>query len=102
MLVSCPECSKEFSDVAKVCPHCGYRKARSWLWLKLLIGVPLIIFVIAAFMAKDDDSYNARAAIKVCWNDQAKKSNDPSMARFIASVCEKMERDFRGKYGVSP
>ena len=23
-LVSCPECGKEISDVARFCPHCGY------------------------------------------------------------------------------
>jgi len=23
-LISCPECGKEISDVARACPHCGY------------------------------------------------------------------------------
>lgn len=23
-LINCPECNKEISDKAKVCPHCGY------------------------------------------------------------------------------
>lgn len=23
-LIKCPECSKEVSDKAKTCPHCGY------------------------------------------------------------------------------
>lgn len=25
MLVQCPECNKDVSDSAEVCPHCGYR-----------------------------------------------------------------------------
>lgn len=25
-LIKCPECGKEISDTAKVCPHCGYKK----------------------------------------------------------------------------
>ena len=25
MLITCPECSKDVSDSAELCPHCGYR-----------------------------------------------------------------------------
>jgi hypothetical protein len=50
----------------------------------------------------DDGRGVERRAIKLCWEDQAKKSNSPEAARFIAGACEKMERDFRAKYNASP
>jgi len=43
-----------------------------------------------------------RQAIDYCWSTQKKKSNTPEQARFIAGACEKMENDFRAKYGVNP
>ena len=45
---------------------------------------------------------DARGAISLCWENQAKKSNDPATARFVAGACEMMESDFKTKYGVSP
>ena len=24
-LINCPECNKEVSDKAEICPHCGYK-----------------------------------------------------------------------------
>jgi hypothetical protein len=50
----------------------------------------------------DDGRGVQRRAIQLCWEDQAKKSNTPEVARFIAGACEKMERDFRAKYNASP
>jgi uncharacterized membrane protein YvbJ len=28
-IIKCPECNKEVSDTAKVCPHCGYKVRKS-------------------------------------------------------------------------
>lgn len=44
----------------------------------------------------------ARGAIKICWQDYNKKSLDPGTKRFVARVCEKMEKDFRDKYHLEP
>jgi thiamine biosynthesis protein ThiC len=44
----------------------------------------------------------ARQVVALCWEDQSKKSLEPETARFLASMCEKMERDFTTKYGQRP
>lgn len=43
----------------------------------------------------------SRDAIKLCWQDYEKKSLDAGTKRFIAGTCEKMEDDFKSKYGVN-
>jgi hypothetical protein len=48
----------------------------------------------------DKEKSNNRDAIALCWENQAKKSNTPEEARFIAGACEKMESDFYKKYGI--
>jgi hypothetical protein len=37
-LISCKECSKEVSDKARVCPHCGARLKMA-LWLKIILWI---------------------------------------------------------------
>lgn len=41
-LVKCPECGKEISNIAKVCPNCGYRNKRG----KKLDRKQIIVFAI--------------------------------------------------------
>lgn len=43
-----------------------------------------------------------RDGIDYCWTTYKKKSNSDDEKRFIAGACEKMEGDFRAKYGVNP
>lgn len=43
-----------------------------------------------------------RNDISYCWQQQKDKSLDPPTQRFVAATCEKMEADFRTKYGVDP
>lgn len=83
-------------------------KQGSSIW-KWVLGVPASIFVLV--MAIGSCAGNTpegkargidRTAIEVCWDEQGRKSLDPSSGRFVASVCEKMERDFRDRWGVSP
>lgn len=62
----------------------------------------LIVTSIIGCDIKDDGRSDARWAIKLCWEDQAKKSNTPSQARFIAGACEMMESDFKKKYRINP
>lgn len=45
---------------------------------------------------------DARGAIKLCWEEQGKKSLDPATARFAAGACEMMEARFKETYKVSP
>ncbi len=114
-LIACRECQKEISDQAVACPHCGApasasvaepvrEKSGLWMWL---LGTPAallaLVMVVGAFSDPgNDEKALGRDAIDMCWSEQERKSNTPGEARFIAGACEKMERDFRSKWGVNP
>ena len=49
-----------------------------------------------------DARYKASSAIKLCWQGYEKKSLDPGTKRLVASVCEKMEGEFKQKYSRDP
>lgn len=68
-------------------------------------GGLLLVFVAWAAIkgaTTDDGRDQARAAIKMCWEEQRRASHAPAEARFAAGACEMMERDFEGRYGVRP
>lgn len=124
-LIACSECKREVSDKAAACPHCGAptggtqpslgsyyndvmdsappvpvkRSSGLWKWLLgLPVGVLVVLFVIGSCVGNTPEGRersNKRAAIEQCWKEQAKKSNDPATARFIAGACERMEADAR-------
>lgn len=124
-LIECAECKKEVSDKAAACPHCGApvaaapskrgtyyadtpavaaapEKATGPGWWKWLIGVPVGGFLLLMLIGSCTGTPSSRAskssqrsAIELCWQEQAKKSNTPDQARFIAGACEKMETDAR-------
>lgn len=123
-LIACRECSKQISDQAAACPHCGMpqtpatqsiqeaqplqapkKEVSIWVWV---IVVPAVCLAVAAATgactpsADSEAKAHARRAIDLCWSEQARKSITPGEARFIAGACEKMERDFRSKWGVNP
>lgn len=72
--------------------------------MKKILAVALGMLVLAGC----DNSPEAkekgikRDAIKLCWQEYDKKSLDEGSKRFIAGACEKMESDFKAKYGVNP
>lgn len=106
-LVACKECGKDISSRANSCPHCGISlKKPSILWKVValpLVIIFLVLIVVGMFMP--DEPYqqtDARMAIKACWDQQAKKSNDSAMARFIAGACEKLEQDYEATYRRKP
>lgn len=76
---------------------------------KLLLGAVALIAVLLMF-GKDgsgsgggsSEKATARRAIDLCWEDQRRKSLPPDQARFIAGACEKMESNFRQRFGHSP
>ena len=107
-MITCQECKNEISSTAKSCPRCGAKvpHAKVWPWV---VGVPVALFV--AFMIffatlanspEDQAQLQARDAISLCWKQQSDKALDPGTQRFVASTCEKMEHDFRDKYGFNP
>lgn len=124
-IVFCQECRKEISDKAQACPHCGAPLAlaaekpipvvvvtegkkggRVWMWI---LGVPaalfIVVMVIGATVGNTPEAQQRsleRDKISACWDLQKKKSLDPSTARFTASLCERMEDDFRRKHNRNP
>lgn len=71
-----------------------------------LIGGAMALFVLYALTRPStpeaQDMRVRQLAIEACWDDQRRKSNAPAQAQFIAGACERMEADFRAKYGRSP
>jgi hypothetical protein len=43
-----------------------------------------------------------RRAIALCWEEYERKSLDPPTKRAVAATCEKMEQDFRHRFGRNP
>lgn len=84
------------------------QKTSSNLW-KWLLGVPVggfvLVMVIGSCAGRDPNvvsRVSEKDAISYCWEQQARKSLDPATARFAASACERMESDFRTKWGFNP
>lgn len=72
------------------------------MWLAGILVLLVSIAVGGHALYGDTPKWQDREAIERCWDVQAKKSLDPSTARFAASVCEKMEDKFLTAYGVKP
>lgn len=122
-LISCSECRKEISDKAVTCPHCGApvestpivnrwseepKRKKSSIW-KWLFGVPVGGFVLLMIIGscagntpEGKERQASRDAISLCWSEQGRKSLDSGTARFVAGTCEKMESDYRAKWGRNP
>lgn len=107
-IVSCNECKNDISNTAKSCPHCGAKvpRAPTWLWvIGALVAMFVVFLAFGAIRANTPEGKaksKARAVISTCWKQQSDKSLTPDSQRFIASVCQKMENDFRDKYRVNP
>lgn len=75
---------------------------------QILGGVVLgAVLLFAWAMQRSDDPTASqvsrdRLAIELCWKDYEKKSLTPADKRFIASTCEMLEGEFRGKWRRSP
>jgi hypothetical protein len=69
---------------------------------KITVLIVLTLLTACNETPEEHERSVARLAIQNCWEDQSKKSLEPGEARFIAMACEKMENDFRQKYGFKP
>lgn len=77
-----------------------------WKWI---FGIPAVGFILVMIIGScagttpdGKERTASRQAIDYCWSQQSKRSLDPSAARFAASTCERMESDFKAKWGYSP
>lgn len=68
----------------------------------LLVAVGVLLLVGCDNSPEAKEKGIKRDAIKLCWEDYEKKSFDAGTKKFIAGACEKMEGDFKAKYGVNP
>jgi predicted nucleic acid-binding Zn ribbon protein len=104
-LQPCTECGVQISDKAIACPQCGAapdkpKKTRWWLLIVLVVfALLLVMFYIIGSSPAVQERANAKKNIDFCWSEP---SFDPATARFVAGACEKMEADYREKYGRSP
>jgi len=110
-LITCRECQKEVSDQAPRCPHCGAPvegrpKKGSAMKVVAILGVVVVGFLTFGAVVGGSPEGQAmtkdRRAIDYCWEEQKRKSLDPSAQRFVAGACEMMEEKFRKTYGRSP
>lgn len=67
-LIKCPECGKEISNSAKVCPHCGYKqkkldiaKHKKISTYILIIGILLFVCTIIWTISTSDQDLAIRA-----------------------------------------
>lgn len=61
-LITCPECGKEVSDSAKICPECGYKLKRFKINKKVLIKITIPIIVVIAVSIVGTQLYKAYQA----------------------------------------
>lgn len=109
-LILCRECGKDVSTTAVTCPHCGAGvKVDSgpgvFGGLMWFFGGLVVVAMLWALLRDDPDreeKSRRRSAIELCWDQQKRKSATAGEARFIASACETMEAEFRGRFGVNP
>lgn len=119
-LIQCSECGKQISDLADSCPGCGApvsgvakssvttpavvkKGPKLWLWIPLAaLGIWFVIAMFTPMTPEDMERMRKEKAIELCWEEQERKSLDPATARFVASACEKMESDYKSRWGRSP
>ncbi|MBS4038925.1 MAG: zinc-ribbon domain-containing protein [Hydrogenophaga sp.] len=104
-LVKCKDCGTDVSNDATACPKCGARtsKFKWWLWIPLGSAAAFLGYgFILSNTPEGEQRSRDRTAIRLCWSAQGSKSLDPGAQRFAAGACERMEREFRQKHGVSP
>lgn len=71
--------------------------------MKNILIAMLVLGIIGCDQSPEQkEKIKSRDAIKLCWKDYEKKSFSASTKQFVASVCEKMENDFKQKYGINP
>lgn len=71
-MIECPECKELMSKSATSCPKCGYRVKRSKRWIWILLGIPVLLFMLGAIFGgpvAGGTSFDAKRAIEMMLKD---------------------------------
>lgn len=72
----------------------------------IILGALIVAFLGFGAILGNTPEGRARQAerdkIDVCWDTQQRKSMDYAQQRILAGACEKMEADFRNRFGRNP
>lgn len=127
-LITCPECGREISNQAATCQGCGapahkvvpaqivpVSSAGRQILIAIvaLVGIAVVTLAVFALLPAPnrgptvgDVQSKERNAVRFCWEDYAKKKDDPRLDRstlgFVYTVCEKKQNDYRAKWGRDP
>ena len=108
MMITCPECKKEYSDQSKKCVHCGARNPNKMsgvgkFGVFLLIIVGLFVFLlIVGNMAYDPEQHSAELAIEECRKSESDVLLSIEARRIARGACELLEQRYKNKYGRAP
>ena len=83
------------------------KKPKLVLWI---IGLPVAFFAllmiasqIMFFMSPDKEAqWVDRESIRLCWKEREKGPKENTPAQFTEGQCEKLEFDFKNKWGENP
>jgi len=89
-LINCPECKKEVSKTAKVCPHCGYKLKKKkgclyYIGIAILIVIGLVIIELATqdnSSSSDRDFGGERLAYNLSKDYVLQNLKSPKSAKF--------------------
>lgn len=73
-----------------------------FLWLGGAVAAFLIFGATVGNTPEAKARMASKDAISLCWKEQERKSLTPGAQRFVAGTCEKMEADYRAKWGRNP
>jgi len=97
--MKCEFCREEIQDDAKICPHCRRDTARGkqeksgtfWKWVGILVGVPLVGFILLAIIGSQTAPENPADRIKASCERQYPYDSDASQRCEIALSVKYLE-----------
>lgn len=104
-MIACTECAKEYSSTAAACPNCGARisKPKLWLWIPLGAVAAFFAFALLRIPSPEDHARSVdRTAVALCYERLKTLPLGTGEEKLASDACANMNRDFTGKYGVSP
>jgi hypothetical protein len=74
-----------------------------WIWGPVALVVAFFGYgFIVNSTPEGKERSRARDAIRLCWDEQSRKSLSSGSQQFIAGACESMERDYTSRYQAKP